>query len=130
MKQDILGAQTFTRHWFTTVTHAMQTGDTAALKTLAAPECSACTDLIATIDEIYSNDRHIVGGGWQIKELALDPTAKMPYRRWLMDMVQPKQEIVDAAGKVVDPDQRLPFSIWFTIIWREGQWLAYESRNA
>ena len=37
-------AQAFIQHWVDTLNYATDTGDTAALKKLAAEDCSACAD--------------------------------------------------------------------------------------
>src|SRR6478736_5613204 len=39
------GAEAFTKYWFSVLSYAYETGDTAALSTLSKPECTVCQGL-------------------------------------------------------------------------------------
>lgn len=127
MKKTTNGAEAFARYWFMSVTYAMQTGNTKVLEHIAAPECRGCNALIGGIDDTYANGRHITGGGWRIQEIARDARVVMPYERFAVSLRQPKSAFVNRHGKVLSRGHEQRFVLAFSVLWRDGRWLAYES---
>ncbi len=60
-------AQAFIQHWVDTLNYATDTGNTAALKKLAAEDCSACADFSRTLDQIYGAGGHVETDGWHLQ---------------------------------------------------------------
>jgi hypothetical protein len=120
------GSEAFARHWFATVSYAIQTGDTRALKQLAAPECLACSELDKAIHHIYDNGARNEGGSWTVRRIAADGNIKLPYRRMAVEIQQARQHLVAANGTQIDNDPPKRFELWVTLVRRNGAWLVYE----
>ncbi|GGO84107.1 hypothetical protein GCM10011584_00880 [Nocardioides phosphati] len=121
------GAEAFTKYWFALVTYAMRSGDTKDLRRSAAPECRGCNALIGSVSRVYADGHHISGGGWLVEEIARDTRVVMPYERFAVSVQQPRSEFVDEHGKVLSRGHRERFVLAFSVLWRNGRWLAYES---
>ncbi len=105
----------------------MHTGNTRVLAHAAAPECRGCNGLVESIGDVYAEGRRLAGGGWSIEELARDTRVLMPYERFAVSIRQPKSALVGEGGKVLSRGHQERFVLAFSVLWRDGRWLAYES---
>lgn len=63
------GAEQFVGYWTDTLNTATASGETEDLKALAAPQCQACTDFAAQLDQIYADGGRVESEGWEINKI-------------------------------------------------------------
>jgi hypothetical protein len=68
------GAEAFTKYWFSVLSYAYETGDTAALSDLSKPECSFCQALVDDIEAAWADDKWISGGQIEIPVATANPS--------------------------------------------------------
>jgi hypothetical protein len=56
------GAEAFTKYWFSVLSYAYETGDTAPFESLAPSPCEACQKVTKVIKDWHSEGRWLVGG--------------------------------------------------------------------
>ncbi|MBO0895985.1 DUF6318 family protein [Arthrobacter sunyaminii] len=56
------GLEAFGEHWFDLVNYGYETGETAPVKAISAPDCERCQSFYVDVDEGYVNDDWIQGG--------------------------------------------------------------------
>ncbi|MFF2348024.1 DUF6318 family protein [Pseudarthrobacter sp. NPDC058119] len=56
------GAEAFTKHWFSVLSYAYETGDTAPFESIAPNPCEACQKVIKVTQDWHSEGRWLVGG--------------------------------------------------------------------
>jgi len=56
------GAEAFTKHWFSVLSYAYETGDAATFETMAPNPCEACAKVSKVIKDWHSDGRWLVGG--------------------------------------------------------------------
>jgi len=56
------GAEAFTKHWFSVLSYAYETGDTEPLSSLSGSECIFCKGLVDNIEVAWSDGKWISGG--------------------------------------------------------------------
>lgn len=56
------GAEAFTKHWFSVLSYAYETGDTALFENIAPNPCEACQKVSKVIRDWHSEGRWLVGG--------------------------------------------------------------------
>ncbi|MBT2566129.1 hypothetical protein J7I84_06375 [Arthrobacter sp. ISL-85] len=56
------GAEAFTKHWFSVLSYAYETGDTQRLLALSGPDCVFCKGLVDNIEAAWSDGKWISGG--------------------------------------------------------------------
>lgn len=69
------GAQAFTKHWFSILSYAYETGDTAALSKLSKAECTFCQGLVDNIKAAWSDGQWISGGRIETPAVTADAPA-------------------------------------------------------
>lgn len=60
------GAEAFTKYWFSILSYAYETGDTAVLSQLSRSECSFCQGLVDDIQDAWADNKWISGGQIEI----------------------------------------------------------------
>jgi hypothetical protein len=68
------GAEAFTKHWFSVLSYAYETGDTAALSKLSNPQCAFCQGLVADIEAAWAEGKWISGGQIEIPVATAKPS--------------------------------------------------------
>jgi len=68
------GAEAFTKHWFSVLSYAYETGDTAGLSKLSKPECAFCRGLISDIEAAWAEGKWISGGQIEIPVATATPS--------------------------------------------------------
>jgi hypothetical protein len=68
------GAEAFSKYWFSVLSYAYETGDTAALSKLSEAECSFCQVLISDIEAAWAEGRWISGGQIEIPVATAKPS--------------------------------------------------------
>ncbi|UUL76263.1 DUF6318 family protein [Pseudarthrobacter sp. Fe7] len=56
------GAEAFTKHWFSVLSYAYETGDIALFESIAPNPCEACQKVSKVIKDWHSEGRWLVGG--------------------------------------------------------------------
>lgn len=56
------GAEAFTKHWFSVLSYAYETGDAALFESIAPSPCEACQKVSKVIKDWHSEGRWLVGG--------------------------------------------------------------------
>ncbi|WP_457948573.1 DUF6318 family protein [Pseudarthrobacter sp. alpha12b] len=56
------GAEAFTKHWFSVLSYAYETGDAALFESIAPSPCEACQKVSKVIRDWHSEGRWLVGG--------------------------------------------------------------------
>jgi Family of unknown function (DUF6318) len=70
------GAEAFTKYWFSVLSYAYETGDTAALSQLSKPGCSFCQGLVDDIEAAWADGKWISGGQIEIPVATAKPSAE------------------------------------------------------
>lgn len=60
------GAEVFTKYWFSVLSYAYETGDTAELSNLSKAECAFCQGLVNDIEAAWAEGKWISGGQIEI----------------------------------------------------------------
>ncbi|MDQ0692289.1 DUF6318 family protein [Arthrobacter sp. W4I7] len=68
------GAEAFTKYWFSVLSYAYETGDTAALSQLSKPECTFCQGLVDDIEAAWAEGKWISGGQIEIPAATAKPS--------------------------------------------------------
>ncbi|MFB0837688.1 DUF6318 family protein [Arthrobacter sp. E44] len=68
------GAEAFMKHWFSVLSYAYETGDTAALSKLSKTECTFCQGLVADIEAAWGEGKWISGGQIEIPVATAKPS--------------------------------------------------------
>ena len=68
------GAEAFTKYWFSVLSYAYETGDTAALSRLSKPECNFCQGLVTDIEAAWAEGKWISGGQIEIPVATAKPS--------------------------------------------------------
>lgn len=68
------GAEAFTKYWFSVLSYAYETGDTAALSKLSKAECSFCQGLVNDIEAAWAEDKWVSGGQIEIPVATAEPS--------------------------------------------------------
>ncbi len=63
------GAEQFADYWVETLNEATDTGNTKTFRSLAAPECTACSDFADQLDTIYDEGGHVETDGWSLDKV-------------------------------------------------------------
>lgn len=66
-------AKAFVRHFFETLNHAMNSGDTESLRDLASAECESCAAIVENIDATYAAGGRIESRGWLVQSVSVVP---------------------------------------------------------
>lgn len=66
-------AKAFVRHFFDTVNHAVNTGQTEHLRQLGSTECESCEAIAGNIEETYGAGGSIQSKGWKLQSVSLVP---------------------------------------------------------
>lgn len=69
------GAEAFTRYWFSVLSYAYETGDTALLSKFSKAECVFCQGLVDDIETAWAEDRWISGGQIEIPVATAKPSS-------------------------------------------------------
>jgi hypothetical protein len=69
------GAEAFAKYWFSILSYAYETGDTAALSKLAKPECGFCQGLVHDIEAAWAENKWISGGQIDIPVATAKPSS-------------------------------------------------------
>ncbi|WP_285249146.1 DUF6318 family protein [Pseudarthrobacter sp. efr-133-R2A-89] len=67
------GAEAFTKYWFSILSYAYETGDTASLSKLSKAECSFCQGLVDDIEAAWADGKWISGGQIEIPAATAKP---------------------------------------------------------
>jgi hypothetical protein len=70
------GAEAFARYWFSVLSYAYETGDTAALAQLSKPGCSFCHGLVDDIEAAWAEGKWISGGQIEIPAATANPSTE------------------------------------------------------
>ncbi|WP_223253111.1 DUF6318 family protein [Arthrobacter sp. AFG7.2] len=69
------GAEAFTKYWFSVLSYAYETGDTAELSKLATPDCSFCRGLVDDIEAAWADGKWVAGGKIEIPAATAKPSS-------------------------------------------------------
>jgi len=69
------GAEAFAKYWFSVLSYAYETGDTAALSHLSKLECSFCQGLVDDIEAAWAEGKWISGGQIEIPVATAKPSS-------------------------------------------------------
>ncbi len=58
-------AKAFARYFLETINYGMSSGDTTALRAVAAPGCETCLAIADKIDQSHAGPAYLEGAGWQ-----------------------------------------------------------------
>jgi len=92
-------AEAFVRHYIEAVNYGLKTGDVSAIRKLSEPDCSSCSAVAASIDDVYKRGDRLVGKGWDVKGVA--PVANQPRLRPVLQVsvfINPQTK-VSGSGK-------------------------------
>lgn len=67
------GAKAFARHWVRVLNRATTSGETDALRALAASGCTGCDRMATAIEELYAAGGKIQGDGWKVTDVLAEP---------------------------------------------------------
>lgn len=127
-RKDEVGAKAFVKYWFAAVTYAMQTGDTQPFIAVSAKECTTCSNLKRRLEEIYGAGGSTKESRWELASgLAPDPSADWPFRRFLVQVRQPKHVLRTKNGHQQVPTKVFPMRV--TVVWRQGGWQFQEGAD-
>jgi hypothetical protein len=77
-------AKTFVRHYFASLNHAMNSGDTRYFRTLGTNDCQSCDAIAGNIEKVYAAGGYISSDGWEVQSIANVPS--QPARRPILDL--------------------------------------------
>lgn len=63
-------AVAFVRHWVDTLNYSAETLDSAPLRELSSSDCTACNDMIQTMDRLARRGGYVEGHEWTVGEIA------------------------------------------------------------
>ncbi len=66
------GATSFVKYWFSALTYASTTGNTAPFQAASAPDCQACTAALQTIRTAWQNGGRLRGGEFTVRSASTD----------------------------------------------------------
>jgi hypothetical protein len=66
------GAVAFVRYWFSALTYATVTGDTAPFQAASATNCAACTSAIQAVHAGWQDGHQLRGGAYTVRDVSAD----------------------------------------------------------
>lgn len=67
---DAAGAEAFVRYWYDALNYAYASGDSGPVVQASSDDCAVCAELVAVVDEAYSNNGRLVGGEITLLDVA------------------------------------------------------------
>jgi hypothetical protein len=117
------GATAFVYYWFETLSHAVQTGDDAALREASSPGCEVCTAASASVAEGHQQGRSMQGGAYTLRTAHVDSFFDItrPVLRVVFD--RSTRSTMDAGNRIVSTLPGIAFaSCQVTLERSNSQW--------
>ncbi|GGH96560.1 hypothetical protein GCM10007170_24690 [Arthrobacter liuii] len=122
------GAEAFTKHWFSILSYAYETGDAALFESIAPSPCEACQKVSKVIRDWHSEGRWLVGG--KLSTPVSNTTFNKGQDGTYQVAVQVHQEplsYVRADGTVARTDPQTPDQGNLLVLkYGEGEWSVVE----
>jgi len=122
------GAEAFTKYWFSVLSYAYETGDTALFESIAPSPCEACQKVSKVIKDWHSEGRWLVGGKLSTP-VANTTFVKAPKGTYQVaaQVHQDPLSYMRADGTVARTDPQAPDQGNLLILsFSEGKWSAVE----
>lgn len=118
-EESLAGAEAFVRHFFESMNRAYISSSSRTLRSLVAPECPACTAIIADIDDQAARGLHAAGDVAKVKSVvAVNPVPGMAKVEAHTDQLP--VAILDASGRTTALNPATPSNLLFTLSWSSG----------
>lgn len=115
-------AKAFVRHYFDAVNHAMESGDTAYLRSLAERRCKSCQTVSGNIEETYESGGSITSRGWLVQSVSVVPL--QPNRRPILDLgvLMTPERVVERKGAKAKTYNggKQPMTLYLVLV--QGEW--------
>ncbi|KQZ67039.1 DUF6318 family protein [Nocardioides sp. Root151] len=122
---DEASAKAFVRFYFATLSEAMQTGDTEALRQLATKKCKTCRTVPARIRNVYSKGGSLQTEGWKVANVVTYAEESRSLGFYLK-VIETESQLFDEDGKRVTTTPESESSSRIVITRGPGRWLIDE----
>jgi hypothetical protein len=117
------GAEAFVRGYFDVVNEAWTTPTAAELGKYAKGSCKSCAASLATASELVAKHRRYDGNPVRMVSVSAQENVETGTFFVATKLIQERRNVVDAAGKVVLTDRRVPLGLTVALEWNNGRWL-------
>lgn len=116
------GAQQFATYWVETLNEATTSGETAQLRSLAAPECETCDDFAEQLEEIYSAGGRVEAEGWEIASMTPEAGSSEDTTGLLLQIDVPAQQVYASKDAEVQEFEGGKQGLRMQLVWDDEQW--------
>ena len=116
------GAQQFATYWVETLNEATTSGETAQLRSLAAPECQTCDDFAEQLEEIYGAGGRVEAEGWEIASMTPEAGSSEDTTGLLLQVDVPAQQVYASEDAKVQEFEGGKQGLRMQLVWDDDQW--------
>ena len=116
------GAQQFATYWVETLNEATTSGETAQLRSLAAPECETCDDFAEQLEEIYGAGGRVEAEGWEIASMTPEAGSSENTTGLLLQVDVPAQQVYASKDAEVQEFEGGKQGLRMQLVWDDDQW--------
>ncbi len=116
------GATAFVTYWFQSLSHAVRTGDVAAVSAASSPGCDECQGAMTTVRESYENGGSLRGGDYLLRSQIVSgfPAGNQPTVDVVFD--RSPRSTLDADGNIRGALPGASFVVCAVVLEWAGRW--------